>query len=310
MPLEKACELAEEIAALDPGWVIVEGGEPLMREELREILRRMRGLDLFVITNGLLVNEKWVGNLKEIGAKLILSMDGSTKSVYEGTKKNADFGRFVRAIELASRGGLFNGITVVLSKKNLHQIEEFVGFVERHDGEFVTFIPLKPFGNGESQKKYYESHGLSRDEQALALRRMYENASDTSVKIYYDEPFLWAFAEREGIRIPGERSGITIPDLKGCAWGNTLYIRPDGGILPCMFSPDEFTLSTYPEDDLGTAWEKASKSELVEEFKSREKRVGPCAGCESFDSCHGCPSRIYRLYGGFSNSDPACPLVL
>ena len=308
LPFERACELAEEIVALDPEWLILEGGEPLMRERLQELLHRMNPLDVYLITNGMMFNERWIKTLKGTDVKLIFSMDGSTKPVYEETKKNASFDKFVHAIELASREGLFHGITVVLSKKNLHQIDEFIEFVRQRRGEFITFIPLKPFGNGGSQKKYYETYALSDEGHARALLNMYKNTRSNSVKIYYDEPFLWAFAEREGFKIPGGRSGITIPDVKGCAWGSSLYIRPDGRILPCMFSPDELALSKYPEENLDEAWEKVSSSNLMRAFKSRENRLGPCAMCKYFDSCHGCPSRIYRLYGDFSGSDPACPL--
>ena len=280
-----------------------------MRGGLHKVLERMKSLDVFLITNGMLLTKRWIKSLKEIGVKIIFSMDGSTKPVYEDTKKGASFERLVHAIESASLGGLFHGITVVLSKKNVHQIEELIKFVARHDGKFITFIPLQPFGDG-FQKKYYETNALSSDEHACALLDAYEKAKEYPVQVYYDEPFLWAFAEREGIEIPKERSGITIPDLKGCACGTSLYIQPGGEILPCMFSPETTVVSKYPEESLEQGWERIRNSELIKTFKSRGHRRGPCARCEYFFKCHGCLSRIYRLYGDPSKSDPACPIAM
>lgn len=310
LPFRSALKLAEEIVSLNPGWVIVEGGEPLMREGLRELLKEMKSLDIYLVTNGLLLNERWAKDLKETDVKIIFSMDGSTAQVYEGTKEGASFKQFVHAVELASREGLFHGITVVLSKRNLHQVEKFIEFVARRDGKFITFIPLQPSGNGGAQEEYYKTYALSSDEHARVLPLVYEKAMGCRVQIYYDEPFLWAFAEREGIEIPKERSGITIPDLKGCACGTSLYIQPDGKILPCMFSPEALAVSKYPEESLERGWEKMRNSELIERFKLRGCRQGPCARCKCFDACYGCLSRIFRLYGDISKSDPACPLAI
>lgn len=309
LPLECSCELAEEIVGLDPEWVIVEGGEPLMREGLLEILKKMESLDVYFITNGMGLSEGWVEALGSIGAKIIFPMDGFTKSVYEGVKRGASFERLIRSVELASSGGLFHGITVVLSRKNLHQIGELIEFVAGHGGKFVTLIPLQPFGGGALQKNYYETYALTGREHARALQGAYEKARQHQISVYYDEPFLWAFAEQDGMEIPHGRSGITIPELKGCGCGACLYIEPDGKILPCMFSPRTLAISEYPEQSLERAWEMVQDSEFIKMFKSREHRRGACASCEHFEICYGCLARICKLCGNPLESDSACPLA-
>ncbi|MBI4721871.1 MAG: radical SAM/SPASM domain-containing protein, partial [Candidatus Stahlbacteria bacterium] len=39
---DKAMQVIDEIADLNPGWVIVEGGEPLLRKDLFPILYKMQ----------------------------------------------------------------------------------------------------------------------------------------------------------------------------------------------------------------------------------------------------------------------------
>jgi len=39
---KRAKKLIDEIAELKPGWVIVEGGEPLLRQDLFELLELLR----------------------------------------------------------------------------------------------------------------------------------------------------------------------------------------------------------------------------------------------------------------------------
>lgn len=303
LPKELFLQLAEEIVELGPEWVILEGGEPLLREELLPLLPKMEGLDLYLITNGSLLGGGLTRELGRRGVKVVFSMDGATKEVYEGTKGGASFQSFRHAVERASGEGIFHGVTVVLSRKNLHQMEEIVGFVRGQGGRFVTFIPLQPRNGGEDP--YYRTHGLSPQDHLKAMRRIYSR--DWGVEVYYDAPFLWTFAEREGISLPGGRSGITIPEVKGCACGTTLYLASDGRVLPCMFSPPSLVLSRYPEESLREAWERVRGSELIRRFKSREGREPPCSSCPHFQQCFGCMSRVLRVQGRLSAPDPECP---
>ena len=50
-------ELSTEIAELGPGWVIVEGGEPLLRQDIFELLELMqqRQLEAHLVTNGMVL---------------------------------------------------------------------------------------------------------------------------------------------------------------------------------------------------------------------------------------------------------------
>jgi len=45
---ERAKKLIDEIDELEPGWVIIEGGEPLLREDLFELLGLMQQKQLEV----------------------------------------------------------------------------------------------------------------------------------------------------------------------------------------------------------------------------------------------------------------------
>ncbi|MEM0358877.1 MAG: radical SAM protein [Candidatus Hadarchaeales archaeon] len=303
LPREQLLALAGEVKELGPDWVILEGGEPLLREDLSLLLRELEGLDLYLITNGSMLRGEVARELGRRGVKVLFSMDGASKEVYEGTKGGASFRDFCKGVEEARREGIFHGVTVVLSKRNFHQMEETIKFVEEHGGKFVTFIPLQPRNGGNDP--YYRTHGLSPQDHLLAMHRIYER--EWKVEVYYDAPFLWAFSEREGVPLPEGRSGITIPEVRGCACGTTLYVTFDGRILPCMFFPTSFPFSRYPERSLKEGWERVRNSELIRGFKDRGKREAPCSSCFHFEECFGCMSRVLRVQGRLSASDPECP---
>ena len=54
---ERAKKLVAEIAELSPGWVIIEGGEPLLRQDIFELLELMqqRQLEAHLVTNGMVL---------------------------------------------------------------------------------------------------------------------------------------------------------------------------------------------------------------------------------------------------------------
>jgi len=68
--------VAEEIPSLKPRWVIVEGGEPLLRRELFEIIKVIHNsnIKIYLISNGMLFNEDYV-------ASILVSMHNPPKEI-------------------------------------------------------------------------------------------------------------------------------------------------------------------------------------------------------------------------------------
>ena len=77
-----------EIAELKPGWVIVEGGEPLLREDLFDLLGLMqqKQLEAHLITNGMLLSPRAITALKRLEMKVMISIDGATPATYEAIR--------------------------------------------------------------------------------------------------------------------------------------------------------------------------------------------------------------------------------
>jgi radical SAM protein with 4Fe4S-binding SPASM domain len=308
MNTEQIMRVAEEVAALKPKWVILEGGEPLLSEEIYGVggYLRDRGIDSYIITAGNAFTEEKLARLTKFSPKMLFSIDGTDAATYEEIKRGASFDTALQWAARCADVGIFCGVMVVLSKKNVGQLREFIRLTERLGGERIFFLPLKPFNGDDWSKEYYRENALTAEEQGAAIREAY--ATDTKLEIFYDEPYLWSMADKHGFQISQGDSGVTIPELTGCAASHSLYIQTDGDVRPCMFCPPELSFGNAAEEPLADIWERMQRSDILCGWSDRQRRHGACSTCHLFESCRGCLSRTFILTGDSTASDPCCPL--
>lgn len=305
----QAAGIARDIIALSPRWVILEGGEPLLRSDLHHIggMFHKSGIEVFVITNGNAFTEERLHRLASFSPRVLFSIDGADTATYEYTKRGASF---EVAREWATRCaslGIFYGITTVLSKLNLAQVPELIKLTESLGGKRLIFLPLKPFGSDEASLRYYRQNALTPEDQQWAIREVY--GCGTKLDVFYDEPFLWNVCSKHHIALSNADSGITIPDVEGCAAAYSLYIQTSGTVRPCMFSPEELIFGNATEEPLEKIWARMSQSEIITGWANQGERKGACGACEQFESCRGCLARTTRLLGDPLEADPCCPLA-
>ncbi|MDP3879167.1 MAG: radical SAM protein, partial [Dehalococcoidales bacterium] len=306
---DQAVKIARDIIGLSPQWVILEGGEPLLRNDLPDIgsMLKQEGIDVMVITNGNAFNQKRLQALASFSPEVLFSIDGANDTTYETTKVG---GKFDIAKEWAAQCaalGIFYGVTTVLSKRNLGQIKELIQLTESLGGKRLIFLPLKPFGAEEADRRYYQQYALSPEEQETAVKEIYGYQS--SLDIFYDEPFLWNLSSKHGFSLRNTNSGITIPEVKGCAAAYSLYIQTSGSVRPCMFSPEELTFGNAAEEPLEDIWRRMQQSGVITGWTDQNARKGACGKCPQFESCRGCLARTLRLRGDTLETDISCPLA-
>lgn len=302
-------KITADIIALSPRWVILEGGEPLMRPDLPEVGRKLKeaGIDVFLITNGNAFTDKKLKELATFSPKILFSIDGADAAVYEYTKTGASFETAKEWAKRCAAIGLFHGVTNVLSRTNLGQVKELIKLTEDLGGKSLFFLPLKPFGNDEITSNYYQQNMLSPQEHEAAVKEIYGYGSH--LDIFYDEPFLWNLATRHGFSLDSSDSGITIPDVAGCAAAYSLYIQTSGSVRPCMFCDEELNFGNAAREPLGKIWQRMSESDTLTAWADQSQRKGSCRECPQFESCRGCLARVAKLSGDVLQADPSCPFA-
>ncbi|MFC1861835.1 radical SAM/SPASM domain-containing protein [Chloroflexota bacterium] len=307
---DEAIKITNDIIGLSPRWVILEGGEPLLRHDLPQVGRMLNeaGIDVFIITNGNAFSEDRLQELASFSPKVLFSIDGADAAVYEYTKRGAKFDVAREWAERCAAVGIFYGVTTVLSRLNLGQVRELIRLAEDLGGKRVIFLPLKPFGEEEVSSSYYRQYALSPKEQEEAVKKIY--SYESTLDIFYDEPFLWNLCAKYGLSLNSTDSGITIPDVEGCAASYSLYIQTSGSVRPCMFSPAELTFGNAAKEPLGDVWQRMRQSDILTGWADQRLRKGACGQCRQFASCRGCLARTVKLSGDALQADPDCPLVM
>ena len=302
---ERARRLITEIAELKPGWVIIEGGEPLLREDLFDLLELMRQkqLEVHLITNGMLLNPRIITTLKQLGVKVMISIDGATPATYEAIRNGASFERVVEQARNCAKEGLLEAINTTVLKSNYTEIPAIMELACSIGVPRVTFIGLKPCTN-------YTEELPSPQEYGEAIRLVCQSAQETGVEFFFDEPFFWATVKEWGLptRTPAVGTGILLPSTSACIFGEYLFIEPNGEVKPCSFAP--LILGNVNEKPLAEIWQEVLTSPFFQQIKDPNTRTGYCRNCKYLEDCKGCRSRTFVLTGDWFAADLCCPLSL
>jgi radical SAM protein with 4Fe4S-binding SPASM domain len=303
LPTERARSLIAEIAGLEPGWVLVEGGEPLLRQDLFELLALMRekGLEVHLTTNGVLLTQRIIAALKPLGVKVAVSIDGATEATYQSIRGIDSFGEVVAATRDLAQEGLLSAIDFTILKRNYREIPGVFTLAASIGAPKITLIGLKPCRD-------YSEELLSPQEYQAAIRLTCRAAQETGVEFFFDEPYFWATVKELGLsaRKPRDGAGVVISSTSACALGDYLFIESTGEVKPCSFAP--LVLGNVNERPLGEIWSEMLASPFLKRLKDPESRTGYCRDCRYLADCMGCRSRTFVLTGDWFAADPACPL--
>ena len=152
---EECFRVIDEIAAFAPECVtILTGGEPLLRRDILEIVRRAaeRGLWVVVGTNGVRITENVARRLAEAGARgLSLSLDALDPDRHDRFRKvRGAWRNTVEGAEILNRTGLPFIVQTTAGSHNLGELEAIADFAhDRLAAKVWNLYFLVPTGRGQ-----------------------------------------------------------------------------------------------------------------------------------------------------------------
>ena len=309
---QEAFDVIDQLADLGAFLLILDGGEPLQRDDFLEIARRgnEKGLVTVVGSNGTLIDLDMAQRMKDAGIKSVaISLDGATPEIHDTFR--GEEGTFKKALEGAracKTVGLPIQFGMVIRKQNLHQIPEMLKINDDFDTQAAEFFDLILAGRA---KQEIPGEALSNEERKEIMNWLAEKQANYRVPIRVVACPMYTLLLQEKKIKPRNFDETLLHRIpyygRGCAAGmpmGYLVIRANGDVHPCMLL--QINLGNTRKDSITSLWEK---SPVLRELRAREHLKGQCKGCEYRDICAGCRGRAYEETSDFMETDPGCWLL-
>ncbi|MEW6228115.1 MAG: radical SAM protein [Bacillota bacterium] len=283
----EVCDVLDALTRARPRSLVVSGGEPLLREDIGDILdfACVRFEDVVLLTNGTLIEEKEARRIAEAGVKVQVSVESDDAAIHDAVRGRGSFEAAMRGIRALREAGL-SAVEIVptLTRGNLASVPGIISLA-RNLGTGYHFSLFMPVGRGacRTQDLAIPPGELLACFTAM-IRAPYE-AGETRPLGGRSEPPVQLYARR------------------GCGAGDEIIsVGPDGSVYPCpLMHLRGMALGRLPEDALP-------------DIRRRGRRLVPEAacirGCSDCDVMHfcggGCRAHSLAQNGDVFSPDPYC----
>jgi len=248
-------------------YLLITGGEPLLRADFLDIYRyaKDQGLLVTVFSNATLINDEHLALFDELPPHSVeISLYGATAETYESiTGIPGSYDACLRGIDLLVSKGVRVFLRSMILTTNEHEFDEMHAVATRNGLPFRADFAVFPRFSGDRSPTSYRVDSKS----AVALEMKLPQA-----KMKHEKSL-----ERERSR--------SAKRLYECSAGRTnLNISPDGILQPCLMLSNPS--ADICEEGLSLAWGKIGK---VMDGKLRNPE-SECNGCELKPLCNNCPA--------------------
>jgi cyclic pyranopterin phosphate synthase len=233
MTAEEVVRIAKVAVSLDIARIKLTGGEPLMRQDLPEIVSGIAAIpglkDLSLTTNGLLLS----GMAKDLHKKGLKRVNVSLPSLNPETYRKLTGGSLQKALT-GIKTAIDEGFCpvklnmVVLKDVNVGDVPDMIEYA-RQNNVILQLIELDPVNvSGD----YYQTHHRSLDEQEQLLQ---EKASTVERRPYMHNRLIY--------HLPGVTVEVVHPieNTDFCMHCTRMRVTSDGKLKPCLMRNDNLT---------------------------------------------------------------------
>lgn len=276
MPAQDFLAVLDQIAAhTDPHkvFVIVTGGEPLMRPDLEACGRAIyeKGFPWGMVTNGLAMTEARFHRLLAAGMhSATVSLDGLEEEHNFMRGHGRSFERAVAAIRMMAQTPdfLFDVVTCC-NRRNVDKLDEVKELLLSLGVKRWRIFTVFPVGRAAQDPELQ----LDKAEFTRLMEYIKHTREEGRIRVDYGcEGFLGRYEGEVRNRFYGCRAGISV--------GSVLS---DGSISACASIRADYHQGNIYQDDFWEVWQTR-----FEKFRNRAwMRTGPCADCSFFRYCQG-----------------------
>lgn len=269
------------------------GGEPLMRDDLEELVAEARRLGFYsnLITSGVGLNETRIAALKNAGLDHIqLSFQDSTRELNDFLSSTKTFDLKLKVAKLIKQYDYPMVMNCVLHRYNLPHVGKIIEMALALGAEYLELANTQYYGWAmKNRNQLMPTLEQVRDAERVVAE--YRERIGDACKLLFVVPDY--FEDRPKACMNG--------------WGAVfLGVAPDGVALPCHNARDLPGLNLPNVRDVGLAdiWRTST---AFNAYRGNDWMQEPCRSCdEKGRDLGGCRCQAFMLAGDAAATDPVC----
>ncbi|MFB6079517.1 MAG: TIGR04347 family pseudo-SAM/SPASM protein [Haloferacaceae archaeon] len=311
--------LLADLAAYDVPVVLFSGGEPLVRDDLVELVGHAADLGLRPVlsTNGTLLTPDRAAALRDAGlAYAGVSVDGLRERNDAFRGREGAFDAAVRGIEACLDAGLKTGLRYTITERTAPDLEGVVELLSDVGVDRFCFYHLDYGGRGAAIRDADLTPGERRRavrrvcDLTRAYRRRGEEIETLLVGNYCDAAYLIEYAREHLGPDRADRVRASLRRNGGDPAGERVAdVDYQGNVHLTQFWQG-YALGNVRDRPFGAIWADESNP-LVAALREREAHLtGRCAGCRHREVCRGASRlRALGVHDHPFGPDPQCYLT-
>ncbi|MBU0992271.1 MAG: radical SAM protein [Proteobacteria bacterium] len=291
LSLEQIEKIAADALSLGTLWILITGGEPLIRKDFEDIylFLKKKGFLVSVFTNATRISERHIRLFRDYPPRdLEVTVYGITEDVYENvTQVKGSFRQFQRGLNLLLDNKIKTNLKTTATQANKHQLIDITKFCREKGSAAFRFDPHLHLRFDGNEK---------RNTDIIAQRLTPEDI----VELERKDPARMAALEKECTCHDSdsmEKNSHSIDRLFYCGVGfNDCSISHNGlfRLCPSLWHPD--FLYDLKAGTLKDAWE-AFTPRVLSNHAHRGLTNRRCMACPLKDVCMWCPAHAFLETG-------------
>ena len=215
MSQEKLHSVIGEARDLGVSFMVLAGGEPLVRQDILKITSDYPDILFLMFTNGLLITDELAGQFKaQKNIIPLISLEGYENNTDE-RRGSGVYGHLQKIIEKLKKEDVLFGTSITVTRSNFETLlnDRFIGNLTGLGGKFLLFVEYSPIQAGTED-------WVITDEQRTRMASLIQTFRSKYPALF--------------ISVPGDEK-----DFGGClsAGRGFVHVSAEGDLEPCPFSP-------------------------------------------------------------------------
>ncbi|MFP4198835.1 MAG: radical SAM protein [Halanaerobium sp.] len=291
----EAKKMLDQIKAANFHLMIFSGGEPLLRDDIFELISYASEIGLRPVlgSSGGLIDAQTAVKLKEAGVLAAgISLDSVDPQKHNQFRGEAGlFAKVKNAFSELKKVDIPFQTHMTVMDWNLDELEAVIDYSAQVGAKAAHIFFMVPTGRAA----YIEENSISKNEYQQAIKRIMKKSEEVEIEVKpVCAPQFIATADQMDIKTRFRN---------GCLAGESYCIvNPVGDVQPCAYL--DLKVGNLRENNFKSIWEN---SEILNKMRTSDWQ-GKCGSCKYGTNCRGCRARAYYYSGDFMGADPFCSI--